>query len=212
LKDSNALWGLSEIHKDELCKLGEVICEHNLESLVGVSLVHRHHTLTEEERIVWELTGDVWCAKSRYFNELKLTPINWGVGNVNGFDKLFPLEYCVQDERHSSESLISKEIMSNTKFIEDFVNLSVKLKVDNLFGLALLQTKKHFNRLGFTVFEQSDISRRITKAKAVPENEVNMISDGVTLWNFMKKHDGKAVRGCAYGNTQHCCGGAITFN
>lgn len=212
LKDSNNMWGLAELHQDELHFLGGVICRHNMEEIVGVSLVHRHHDLHEDERFVWELSSNVWCAEPKRIAESNLVPINWGVGISENIPCLYSLEFCIMDDRHGSEFLASSNLLLNSDFIKDFTETVVDMGVENLFGLSLLQTRSHFNQMNTTVLEQSDLSRRITKAWVIPKNNLKNNSGGVTLWNFTKNHGINVVRDCTSGNSRHCCDNAIDLH
>lgn len=212
LKDSNDMWGLADLHQDALHTLGSVICRHDMEDSVGVSLVHRHHDLHEEERFVWELSDNVWCAEPKILAESSLVPINWGVGISEGKLCLYPLEFCIVNSKHNTEFLVSNNVLLNSDFIKDFTETAISLNVQNLFGLSLLQTRSHFNQPNTTVLEQSDLSRRLTKAWVIPKSNLKNNSGGVTLWNFTKNQEINAVRDCTSGNSRHCCDNAIDLH
>ncbi len=212
LQDSNNMWGLADVHKDELHALGNIICRYDMEHLVGVSLVHRHHKLSKDEKLVWDLNDNIWQAEPRIINESVLIPVNWGVGLMHGKPCLYPIEFCTLDQKHNSELLLSREVLASKDFVSDFSEAVRKLHVHNLFGLSLLQVREHFNRENFTVFEQSNLSKRITKAWVVPKNDLENNSGGVTLWNFTKNHQINSVRGCASGNSRHCCDNSVELH
>ncbi len=206
LTSSDDMHGVAEAHIPELLALGQVICDHNLQKCIGVTLAHRHHNLSESERLVWSIMKLEWLAKPVQVPDRDLAPINWKVeGHEGSTSAWYSLEFCPRDKKYSPESEQALQVAESQKFLDEFRGLVINLKVQDIFGLGLLQSRRTFNRSGMTMFERSDLSKRITKAWLVPEQMVGDFSSGVTLWNFKTKGI-STPRRCAYGNSRHCCG------
>ena len=206
LGDSNDMRGLADEHLDELLALGEIICKHGLERVVGVTLTHRHHDLDPCERFVWELVDDQWHGQPRVMNDEGLVPTNWKVDGTDNNATWRPLEFCPALAEYQPEIDAVRTILENEGFLEEFRKKAVELGVQDIFGIAILQCREAFLREGMTAFEQSDIANRTTTAWPIEETRAEDITGGVTLFHFTRTGELGASQACAHGNSRHCCG------
>ncbi len=204
LTDSDSMRDLAARHISKLPELGEVICGYGLEDIVGVMLVHRHHDLSLNERLLWQMDEAEWVATPSTVSDRSICPLNWKIGG-QGIENIYPLEFCPKEEGYAPETDASSSVMSSAQFLRDFAEKVIKLGAQDVFGLGLLQARPTFQQLGMVMLERSDTKKRITKAWLVPEETVGSLSEGVTLWHFALGGVG-ASRSCAYGNSRHCCG------
>lgn len=124
------MFGVAESNKDSLLLLGEIICKYNMESSVGVSLVHRHHSLEKDERLIWQIVGDsIWSAEPRNKPDPNIIPIMWKVGLSKNGPSLYPLEFCESGISYRHERTISDSVTSNRSFVEEFMNTAVREEV-----------------------------------------------------------------------------------
>lgn len=206
LTDSNAMRGLADEHLDDLQALGELICEHDLEKTVGVTLAHRHHDLFGCERLVWKLIDMEWFASPAMMADTELVPLQWKVDVSAGSSPTWrPLEFCPRTDQYKPEIQAAALITASESFLEEFLTLVVELRVEEIFGMGLLQCREYFCQPGKVVFEESDLGNRMTKVRLVDNIYAENNTGGVTLWNFTSTglH---ANKGCAQGNSRHCCG------
>lgn len=69
---------------------------------------------------------------------------------------------------------------------------------------ALLSKKTGVLCLSSLIYQREKTKARLVSKDFLPEN-----GSGVTLWHFTKQEGVGFARGCAYGNSGHCCGEAV---
>lgn len=207
LFDSNDMNGVAESRIDDLLTLGDIICKHNLEGIVGVTLLHRHHDLAHGERIVWRVGEDAtWLATPEHYSDQALSAKNWIVCMGSGSTILRPTEFFPKTETYRKEILAAEIVMSHNGFLKEFADAAMSAGVERIFGLGLLHQRDELNIPGTTVFETSSIKNRTTKAVVIPVAESDTDIGGVTLWHFTKLKGMSGRHKCAHGNSGHCCG------
>lgn len=205
LGDSNDMRGVAAVNEFKLRALGDIICDHGLEEVVGISLAHKHHSMSAQERLLWTSTDSEWAACPTRVEDTNISPLNWKVGKVGNNYYWFPLEFCPKNARHALEVSRAEMVTGNELFAQELKSLVVELGVFDIFGLGLLQVQPVFTQPGMTMFEVSNLAQRTTTARLIPESNIDSLSGGVTLWHFTKKGFG-GNRQCAHGNSRHCCG------
>lgn len=209
LLDSNDMIGVAESRHDDLLSLGDIICKYDLEGLVGVTLAHRHHNLSQSERIVWRLKEDAtWIATPEQQTGKALSPKNWVVRADSYGTKIRPTEFVPRTRMYNPEIEAAQIVMSHSDFLREFIDAVTSNAAEHAFGLGILHQRREFNVPGTTVFETSSIKNRITKAIVIPYSDSDTDLRGVTLWHFTKLEGLMGKHRCASGNSGHCCDNA----
>lgn len=209
LFDSNDMTGVAESRHDDLLSLGDIICKYDLEGLVGVTLAHRHHDLSQSERIVWRLKEDAtWIATPEQQSDKALSPKNWVVHTDADGAKIRPTEFVPRTSGYKPEVSAAEIVMAHSEFLHEFIDAVTSNAAEHMFGLGILHQRREFNVPGTTVFETSSIKNRSTKAVVIPYLESDTDFGGVTLWHFTKLKELVGKHRCASGNSGHCCDNA----
>lgn len=111
-------------------KIGDLFVKHNMEYIFGLSLLHRHFDIGEEERMVeYRGTSSPWSA-CLSMTSPAIRAINWAVADDGTF-RPFEFEYS-PDDRDSIEPCNPE----NAKFADAFKALLHDEHAAGLFGIC----------------------------------------------------------------------------
>ena len=205
LSDINAMRGTSASHMSELQSLGEVICEHGLEKVVGVTLVHRHYDVAPNERVVWNISDLEWTATPQCIADTLISPVTWKIEAAQPCASYAPLEFCPNNNQYLREIRAAEQVMAENSFLSRFMETALRLEVYDIFGLGVLSVRDELSVPGMIMYEESSKSKRTMTVRLVQKSTNNDIYGGITLWNFgTSSIDG--VKSCWHGGSRHCCG------
>ena len=176
-----------EGHQHSLIELGDVICRHNLQDHVGISLLHKHFNISDNELVVREFVNDVAYMKPRNVDDItNLVPYLWKCEIANQQALYCPLEFCeypdrLQDETHQEVQLIN----GSKQFLIEIAEKLEELELTAFFGIAALCSREPFS-LGQeqTLLETTDEEQRLLTLIRAPQAEVDQIDTTQTLWTF----------------------------
>jgi hypothetical protein len=167
--------------------LGDVICDHNLHKHVGVSLLHKHYSISDEEIVIKYFDDNAAYIKPEHIsamnNEL---PYIWRVVIEEDAALYFPTEFCrfPADLQRKAEEEIEL-IRTAERFLVEFAQRLTELELINVFGLATLSSRDALIvDEGWTLLENTDEDQRTLVLKPVLESEVETIDSTQTLWSF----------------------------
>ncbi|NUF39309.1 hypothetical protein [Acinetobacter lactucae] len=174
---------LSPNFHSTLEEVGQILANNNLHDLIGISLIHRHNDLSDDE-IMFQYSEQLndetialVTARTKVIDiDGPICPMNW---RVNTKDSIEPLEYCL-----ISDSKLDKNFF--TKHQSVFSDVAMVLErngLEKFLGLSLLRA----NELGETTpdyiaVEHTDSKRGANIVTLHQRDEsINLIT---TLWRF----------------------------
>jgi hypothetical protein len=200
-----------EENRESLAELGDVICLHGLHDRVGVSLLHKHFEISDNELVVREFVGNVSYIKPwKVDHQSSPVPYLWKA-EISGRSALYyPLEFCDYPDPLKAEARRDLEILNGSPaFLTAFANRLADLGLIEIYGLVSLRSRDGFIlEEGETLLETTDEERRILTLRPAPTSEVAGLDTTQTLWIYSPAPSrvGAVVAGatCAVHCAGHC--------
>jgi hypothetical protein len=173
--------------RDYVTELGELICHYGLHRIVGVTLLHKHFEISDDELVVREFVDNVSYMKPWKLDQLpRLLPYLWKVEITDGRAGYFPLEFCEYPSNVRSEAQRDLELLDgSTAFLTAFAQKLDELGLREVFGLAHLRSRDGLVLAdGQTLLETTDEVRRILTLRPAPAAEVEGLETTQTLWIY----------------------------
>jgi hypothetical protein len=151
--DSGVFQRLSEFHsaRDDLdanrallSELGDVICLHGFHDRFGVSLLHKHFEISEDELLVREFVENVsyikpWQADARS----SPLPYLWKAEIDGKRAVYYPLEFCDYSEPLKTQARRDLELLQGARaFLTAFAKRLAELGLCEVFGLVSLRSRE----------------------------------------------------------------------
>ncbi|HTF54759.1 MAG TPA: hypothetical protein VK735_45575 [Pseudonocardia sp.] len=173
--------------RDYVTELGDVICNYGLHDVVGVTLLHRHFEIAEEEMVVREFVDNVSYMTPWNVDALpRVLPYLWKAQVDGGRATYFPLEFCAYppDNQVEVERDLDR-LTGSTAFLAAFAATLDDLGLREIFGLAHLRSRDGLV-LGDdeTLLETTDEERRILTLRPARAREVQGLDTTQTLWVY----------------------------
>ena len=135
--DARVFQRLNEFHlardyledkRESLTELGDVICRHGLHQRVGVSLLHKHFEISENELVVREFDRNVSYIKPWNIDQLSSpVPYLWKAQISNGRALYYPLEFCDYPQHLQAGARSDLEILNGSlAFLTAFASAYVR--------------------------------------------------------------------------------------
>jgi hypothetical protein len=200
---------LLDQHRKHLPTLGDVICQHELHQIVGISLLHKHFDLDADERLVEKFTGKSFCIKPEVIDEQEgLTPYLWKAEHDPEVEswQYHPLEFVESIQDTEAVQKNQKTLLNHPEFLVDMSQKLSTLGLANVFGIALLHRDCLSLNLGEILVETTDEKNRTLACSPVLANE--SLSEGLTqtLWSFSPQGDTEVLGQCIMHCNSHCYG------
>ena len=189
---------------DDIDQLGNVIVRYGYGGLLGVSLLHRHYGIDQNEILMTDEADGCLVSKPVPALTAGLIERRWAWDH--NLKSWLAYEYIAQSAICVELPAIRK-LEKDEAFWSDLGQVVENLGLSGLFGVTLHdpRTKKMSSKKALLEINAEDARRTIVCE--VPAESVGDIDAGVTVWNFFSNGLGKqASLACAAGNTQHCCG------
>eukprot|EP00542_Grammatophora_oceanica_P021435 CAMPEP_0194046134 /NCGR_PEP_ID=MMETSP0009_2-20130614/19735_1 /TAXON_ID=210454 /ORGANISM="Grammatophora oceanica, Strain CCMP 410" /LENGTH=295 /DNA_ID=CAMNT_0038691301 /DNA_START=70 /DNA_END=956 /DNA_ORIENTATION=+ len=180
---------------------GSLFCEHNMETIAGLSLSHRHFDLKEGElKVAIQESDQLLRIKATPTHAIpagaKVLPYLFQpIKDDDGVVRLVPLEYVIhKDPKHIKALEREIKAICDPAFLHNFWNLGESQGVQGLYGIFL--QSRHFLRYSSkkegTVEGTGDGDRSL-EVKVVPKTKILEEPDTTTVgWSFRK--DGETGR------------------
>ena len=190
LKDVNVVKHNPNYDTKKLSKFGEIIFRHNLETHIGISLIHKHFNLQSNEKMVGNIDPNnfIWTASPCNLPDTDLIPINWQVAynKRNQEWNFFPVDFLLKDDKFLEEQRFNNVLQNKKEFLCEMLDMLLALKIYDTFGMCLL-----LNRLtpqvpkGKVLYEQNSLD---TKTSVISIVSTSLLKDpnAVTHWFFKK--------------------------
>jgi hypothetical protein len=159
-------------------RLGQIICDHNMQDIVGVVLLHKHFDISPAERVVRIYEGQ----EARIYPDANFDHLaGCGWRSVDG--AWYPIEFSntinVPDAFLEAEALRGK-----AEFLRVYCDELRLLEVENLFWLATLHGVRRLAPTDHqTILERNDGNRRL-RLQVVDLQDLQAINATQTLWTF----------------------------
>jgi hypothetical protein len=218
--DAGVFQRLNEFHvardrleetQQSLAELGDVICLHNLHGRIGVSLLHKHFEISDDEVVVREFVQNVSYIKPWAVNHLSSpVPYLWKAEITGRRAMYYPIEFCDYPEHLQAEARHDLEILNRSPaFLTAFANKLADLGRIEIFGLVSLRSRDGLIlKPGETLLETTDEEHRILTLRPAQTSEVEGLDTTQTLWIFSPAPSrvGAVIAGatCAVHCAGHC--------
>jgi hypothetical protein len=200
-----------EENQESLAELGDLICLHGLYDRVGVSLLHKHFEIADNELVVREFVGDVSYMKPWKLDQLSSpVPYLWKAEISGRRAMYYPLEFCDYPDHLQAEARHDVEVLKGSPaFLTAFANKLADLGLIEIFGLASLRSRDGLTlEQGETLLETTDEERRILTLRPAQTSEVERLDTTQTLWIYRPAPSrvGAVIAGatCAVHCAAHC--------
>lgn len=178
----------SELHRsrDTIAALGSIICKYGYQDVVGVTLLHKHFEIEDDEVIVRRFVAadHALMRPEKTIQALdQAVPYLWGYSL--GGDRppgWYPLEFVEWPEARCAgfELLAYADAM-----LDEIAEELVAFGLHDLFGLAGLFSRSRFVLDdGLTLVETTDEAARRLDLKVVRKEVVATLDTTQTLWTF----------------------------
>jgi hypothetical protein len=179
---SLAVFNEAERHLSEklhmIPRLGKIICNYNIQDVVGVALLHKHFDVFSAERVVRKYE----CQEARIYPETNLADLA-GCGWRFVDRAWYPVEFANTTNVYGS-FLEAETLRANTEFLKAYGEELRLLDVANLFGLASLHgVRRLAPNKHQTILERNDGKRRL-RLQIVDLQDLESINATQTLWTF----------------------------
>src|SRR5215210_4126711 len=124
-------------NEDKIASLGEVICQHGLAEVVGVSLLHRHFDLKDSERLITGYVENGWSAKPEVVSDDEVRPFMWKLernDQANGWEWV-PIEFFRRNALLADEEAQSDTLVRSADFLNSMAARIVEVGVPDNFGI-----------------------------------------------------------------------------
>jgi len=190
-------------------QLGDVICEHQLHEHVGISLLHRHFGLTNQERVVRRFALEEAVVQPERIDQADdVIPYVWKA-ETGGAARFYPLEFSAYPERFRGVAQRDAEAVANSpQFLAAMSQKLDDLGLSNLFGIATMNSMQVFTlRADDIVLESPGDGDRVLRLRPVPASAVTEETTE-TLWGFTPLTDAEGETDPAITNgficSNHC--------
>jgi hypothetical protein len=192
--------------------IGGVICARGLEDLLGVSLLHKHFVLKEDEELVGGIQKGYWCSEPTRVSPLALKPMNWKLDQGSNANSSWrAIEYFAPTPELARKAQSADHVIQDSEFWAEVADLVGSHRLQDTFGIALLDHTTSPLNPGLIWFEvSSESARRMVVCQVLPQS-TQAFSPGTTVWSFSPNGTDSpsfatAVKACAHGNSRCCCG------
>jgi len=166
---------LLEQHRSDINLLGDVICEYGLDESFGISLLHKHFSISDNEALVETRTDDEIRVSTMTYSS-NLTPYLWKFENSEGI--WYPLEFS------SSDAVMRFNQKLDSQFLKAFGMRLKELGLADVFGLSTLHRLNFASNDEVALLENTDHEARQLVIKAVPINVLEQEDSTETNWYF----------------------------
>lgn len=183
-------------YKPLILELGKIICSHNLQDIVGISLLHKHFDLHSNELLLKDYINNKSLTQpSLMENDQNAVPYMWKLhwNSVSGDFSFFPLEFMRPSEKSHIAKIQSDTVLNSNDFLFDFANKILDLELTELFGIATLHDDSMLDvKKNEFLSESTDFENRILTIQPLSSTDHNMNRSTETLWRFTISEDLKA--------------------
>lgn len=184
-----------------LPELGKIICRYNLQEQVGVSLLHKHFDLDEDELLVETISNNtVRISPAKVQDTDGLVPYIWKLeSNSDTRARWIPLEFAHDTSGTSIAAELADKVSQNSLFLNDMATKLGELGLATIFGLTTLhrQLTKQHNEI---TVERTNDALRVLNIEVRSRSEVDFSKLTQTLWKFTPNEEVETACYC------HHCG------
>lgn len=170
-------------HSSAVWDLGQVICRHNLEDVIGVALLHKHFDIAEGEQVVRRYQKDSVLISPKAFSDEYVGCV-WAYSEFSDTGFL-PIEFC--QSRPSSEASGQVDVVSRRpSFVNAFRDRVVELGVERLFGFSILCGIQLSDPDSDRAVVERSIGQRRLRLEMISKDILSEIESTETLWKFSR--------------------------
>ena len=174
-------------HSAEIIELGDLICHFDMQDHVGVSLLHKHYGIHENELVVRRFVDDVAYMSPALIQGVgEVIPYVWKAEVADGHASYYPLEFCQYPDESREAALTEIALLAGAEgFLAEFAHRLTQLNLISVLGLMTASCSKGLMaKPGETLLETTDEEARVLTLRPVPEAEVEGMESTQTFWMF----------------------------
>jgi hypothetical protein len=198
---SHSLEGMS----GSLSLLGKVICRHNLQEHIGVSLLHKHFPISRDEQLIKYFVGN--CSYIRPYprstNE-NVVPYLWkfDCDRTTGLQSFYPLEFVDTGRRAFRGRTDARKLLSSEMFLAEFSATLHALDLRNVLGLCTNHGRGEIVLGdGEILVETTDHVHRVLTLAPVAKKSIEAVE---TSWLFLPEKCDTNIPNCQIICVSHC--------
>ena len=168
-------------------ELGNLICGHNLHHYVGMSLLHQHFKISDDEVLVRHYKdGTAYMTPRNVETMSRIIPYLWKLKVEDGLRRFYPLEFCEYPVEHQDHAREEVELIGRAEeFLDALADKLIELELADVFGIMSLAWRPAFRfKPGETLLETTDEVHRVLTLRPASETEIDAIDTTQTLWLF----------------------------
>lgn len=175
--------------EDKLPLLGDVICEYNVEHVLGISLLHKHFNLYEDEILVRSFQNNELTITPKINGEQDVIPYMWCFSKRLSEENcaLYPVEFLEPNNVSETHIETAQEVITNKTFLNNIWDILRKNNLQNLFGLSVIPNNLFTIGDDETLFETDNHAKRELKVIPTSIDHVQQTDSTQTLWTFTNK-------------------------
>lgn len=195
---------LLSLRRDRIEELLELITNHGMSNEVGITLLHKHFPLFEDERLIRRPLKDRVEVKPERLPTGELLPYMWTLGKADSRQSygLYPLEFIAAGKHAPAMMKSVAALYQNQPFLFQFLEKLVELNLERVFGLSLLPKGLFKLKRGETLVENDQPGRRL-EITVTTKTEVQATSSTQTLW-VAAPRQGQQPQWCVIHCGIHC--------
>jgi hypothetical protein len=174
-------------HSAEIIELGDLICHFDMQDHVGISLLHKHYSIHEDEIVVRRFVEGVAYMSPVLIQDVDdVIPYVWKAEVANGHASYYPLEFCQYPDESREAALTEIALLVGAEgFLAELAHRLTQLNLASVFGLMTASCSKGLKvEPGETLLETTDEEARVLTLKPVPEADVEGLDSTQTFWMF----------------------------
>ena len=167
---------------------GQLICEFDLETYVGVCLLHKHNFVDTDEIMVESLEileegkPALVMALTKDGESSDFIPVNWKLGQSASERVFYPLEHSNIEAAKTGHA----QLVAQPEFLSRFRSLLIEFGYEDVIGLTLLRVQSLDRKADEHLVERSHPNRiaNVVTVEAQPPDAATAFIK--TNWSFRK--------------------------
>lgn len=174
--------------EEDITNLGEIIKKHDMGKIVGVSLLHKHFNLFEDEKLVRKYQSKKFKIAPEFGNE-KITPYAFAFAKTKKDQQvtLYPVEFIELMESTEVYKENLNKLNEKHDFSREFKNYLLERNIQEIFGISFLPyhlIKLNNDEMLLETHDDASTDERALKIEPVQSSSGNVGVTTKTLWDL----------------------------
>lgn len=171
---------------EAIATLGSIISRHRFQDYFGVSLLHKHFNLYNDEALFRTVAENHIHIAPMRRDCCEGAPFIWAYAKENTFApyKLYPIEFIDKRCAPTWIEAANNELRRNSAFVEDYFRVLQDIGLANYLGLGLIPNRLFKMSPNHTLAESDNHKTRHLVLEIVPSDSLRQKDSTQTLWVF----------------------------